>query len=516
MTERIILSLMLLLTLPALAASSTLSATQQRTALQARLNTLAKTGSALPSAHKLSKRYAAIIAECRDWDRKLKAVEHNPDAAEDIEALLWRFTEAVHRLGMLELRTRIVQATPGPEPRYGLLASTGLERIVDNRVPEVPVSTKLTLDAAPGETVTGRLVLIVFDRGISKPAYPSTLQFVTCEALTGADGAAIPAEALVPFFEDAVPADNQRFMGADPVFARGVQRTNYLTGASQDFLMGLGWLNYIFYLHADTSWAIRLRLNVPANQPAGIYRGRVRVWPLSEDDPAYASIEVRVHDVIRPAPTMMLLGGLNVKAFNHLNAVHAKKPAGEVDPSWLTNHLAKLAQAGIQAKAEDMLSPQKGWLFVPDDPYGPLALTTTPLRARLLAWQAWAQGLKGVQVARVHDWTGTTEVMAIWPGPGNPRGYNNFVKDPGRLGSLYYPWGESLRLLALREGFQDAAWLSTLQTAIETSPDPAWRTVAQATLQRARALAAAPDAATPAAVLATRAEVITLLERNAR
>jgi hypothetical protein len=501
--------LVLLFTLPVLAATPA----EQMAGLEARLAQLVKTGSALPREHALSKRYVTLAAECRDWNKQLKAVVNHPDAVEDTAALLWRFQEAVHRLGMLELRTRIVKATPGREPRYGLLAATGLERIVDDQVPAVPVTTTLNLNAAPGETVTGRLVLISFDRGLSKPAYPSPMEFVTFEPLAG-NGAAIPANAWTAFFEDAVPTDSQRFMGGDPDFARGVQRTDYLTSASQDFLQGMGWTNYVFYLHADTAWGIRLRLTVPPNQPGGVYRGRVRVWPITEDYPAYATLTVRVHAAPRPTPAMALSGGFNIAAYKYFTAVQQNKSADAVDQAAVQGYANALASLGVQAVVEDTLKPQEGWLFVADAPDGPLALTTTPLRARLLAWQAWAKGLKGVQVARVHDWTGTWQVMRIWPGPGNPRGYNNFVKDPHRMGSLVYPWGDSLRLMMLREGFQDAAWLFALKDATAKSTDAAWIKQAQAALDRATTLATTPDTATPEALLAIRATIMQLLEEH--
>jgi hypothetical protein len=497
--------LVLLFTLPALAATPA----EQMAGLEARLAQVAKAGSALPKTHVLSLRFADTVAECRNWHTQLKAVVNNPEAAEDIAALLWRLKEAVHRLGMLELRTRIVKATPDREPRYGLLASTGLERIADDQVPDVPVSTTLTLDAAPGETVTGRLILIAFDRGLSKPCYPSPMEFVSFKPLAG-DAASIPANALAALLEDAVPTDSQRFMGGDPDFARGVQRTDYLTGASQDLMMGVGWTNYFHYQHADTAQGIRLRLTVPAHQPAGIYRGQVRVWPCTEDYPAYATLVVRVHAVPRPVPTMTLQGGFNVEAFKHFIALREKTNVEELDTGWLEGHINTLTAIGVQVNTEHTPGPRDGWLFVPDDPGGPLALSTTPLRARLLAWYAWAKGVKGVEVERVHDWTGTTQVMNIWPA--NGRGYNNYVKDPRRIGSLYYPAGESLRLLALREGFQDAAWLSALQAAAAQSTDPVWHTRAQSTLDRALALAKS-STPTADALVSIRTEVISVLEK---
>ena len=502
-----------------LSAGDSPSASQQIKRYEARVDELAAKGSALDSGHPLSVRFGKTVEECRALTASVKEVAGKELWQEDCAARMWRLEEAVHRLGMLELRTRIVKALTaddGREPKYGLLAASGLERIVNNKVPAPEATDTVTLTAAAGESVSFRLTLVVFDRGIDKP--DKYFQFVTIEQpFASAEGDTIPEKALTPLFEDEAPTDAQRIMLGDFDLARGIQRTDYLTGASQDCLIGLGAQSYIQFLHADTAYGIRVIIDVPADQKAGSYRGTLRVWPMTEEYPAYAHVALDIVDAgAVPEPAMRILGGFNRQAFLYITAVRQKKDVAALDAEKaIARHIAAMAKEHVVLKDEGALAPDDDWLFVPDDPDGPLAMTTTPLRARLLAWQAWAGGKKGIQVATFHDWADSWKRMSIWPGPGSTRGYINYTADDHRIGSLYYASGSrSLRLLMLQEGFQDAAWLDALLARMKSAVDDGMTKKIQSVLERARALAAKPGKATAEEFLAIRREVILLMAQK--
>jgi hypothetical protein len=485
---------------------------------QRRTAALEQKGSALPDDHYLSKRYVRLIEEAKEWQGKTAAIVDRSEYAEDVEAMLRHSREATHRLGMLELRTRIVKRAlerGEPEPGYGVLATSGLERIVDAEVPGVPVRKSITLDAAAGETVSCRILVIAFDRGISKPTYPTSFQFVVPEPLVNEDGVEIPAAMVTANIEDETPTDDQRIMLSDLDSGRGLQRTDYLTGAAQDCLIGAGTHNYVHFWQADTAHGIRLYVKIPAGQAPGAYRGNVRVWPITEDYPAFVEIVANVHDTEKvPAPELGLMGGFNVGAYLYCTALRNNRKVEELDrEAEIKRHIESLARMGIDARPQDAVEPRDDYLYIPDGPDGPLAMTSSPLLARLCAWQAWAEGKKGVQVATVHDWTDSWRYKDLWPSWRQARGYNNYTRDHHRIGSLFYATNhKSLRLLMLQEGFQDVAWLGELEARVLTGGGGKLQEM-RSILARARELARTPDGATPAALLAIRRDVLTMLSR---
>ncbi len=220
------------------------------------------------------------------------------------------------------------------------------------------------------------------------------------------------------------------------------------------------------------------RLDIPAEQPPGIYHGSLWVQPMGEAAQA-VPITVTVWAVPLPATfSMSVAAGID-------NTVTAKTSAKALQALDGEYHLALLADYPAPARP--------GWYQVLEP--GPLSQFASLVAVRLLPWAAWAQNKTGILIPMLYRWA--------WAGTPTPPGAS-LPSCPGAVGDLVYPPADSqdallpsVRLEVLREGLADVACLQQLADARQhnTLP-PADLSLAGKVLEQARQLsttATAPE-----------------------
>ena len=448
----------------------------------------------LAAPHRLSVRLKEEMRNSRELSEEIK--RHIAAEAPDelIEVRLCSLQKMVHRLNGLYLRTQIVKASIDKgmkEPLYGLIVKDDLAHIVSNRYPEFDALSTVELSVAKGEAASFQIVAVPFDGGFSFPGYPKEYGPYEIESLTHIDGKTRIKDEYIFFSRQ----DELRLEGRkdDALFVSGYP----------DILQP--WSPYnAWSVESDFVQSYRIKIAVPNDQKAGIYRGRLRFWPYQYEEPRYFDVILTVWDFILPRPATKWR--TRVKAGFYSEGVrkwfYAQSPKDTRCPKnfdgfkgHLENSFIEYAMEGVQDK---VLTAEPGWVLVEEG--GEFSIKSKPALVRRLAWKVWAEGKKGITIPTLCDWreqwrtadrswASSSETAKIWQ-----------FSNPAQVHDLLYPSNPnffalvpSVRLEVLRDGLEDVEYFVLLEKKKkELSANVAFTKQAELLLEEAMDVARLP------------------------
>jgi len=461
--------------------------------LEAALKKVSERPLALPAAHRLSVRLKKEIKSSRELSEKIRGHIAQDAPEELIEMRLRSLQKMVHRLNGLYLRTQIVKASLEKgmkEPKYGLMVKNDLARIVSNRYPEFEALDRVELSAARGEAVSFQVVAVPFDGGFSFPGYPAKYGPYEVETLTHIDG------------KTRIKDEHIFFSRQDELRLEEHKDDALSVGGYPDPLQP--WSPYnAWSVESDYVQSYRVRISIPYEQKAGIYRGRLRFWPTQYEQPRYIDVMLTVWDFVLPRPGSLRT---RVKAGYYSEGVrkwfYAQNPKDARCPKnfdgfkgSLQNLLAEYSIEGVQDK---VLAAEPGWAVAEEG--GPLSIKSKPALLRRLPWKVWAEGSKGVIIPALFDWRQQWRTAdSRWASGAQMARIWQFA-NPARVRDLFYPsnpnfftFVPSVRLEILRDGMEDVEYFVLLEKKKEElSANAAFTKQAELLLKEAKDAALLP------------------------
>lgn len=458
-----------------------------------------KEAAALPAGHGLEPRLRNERETIRSREKLIRELIAKRAPADEIEARLGELEMAAHDFAYLPLRARIVAAAKArnqPEPRWGVVPASDVERVAENTVPSYR-EARIELHGVEGESLSAQLIAVPFDGGLQFTfGWDRTKGDIRFTDLKSEAGAIIEAKQWT-----LMRVDELRRLEDWP-------RGNPLDYYMPPEMLRAGRPEVLFAQHPYLGKTVfvgkiavfRCRLDVPAKQTPGVYQGRIQVWPLNFENPRDVPVQLVIWKFGLPArwPLDIEAGFKTENVAKYYGATgEGKSSGGDFASAFKGSHDQFLKYYGITGLPDQEAKTKDRW-FLAGEP-GPLSLGASPITVRLLPWRVWASGQPGIVIPWLHTWEGRHLNADPYWGQGLSTSWP--LQPDDKIGDLVYPtkpafkgFAPSLRLEVLRDGLQDVRYLAALATAERAAPDGEWKKKANALLQAARNLGMKPEA----------------------